>query len=424
LPSPNRPGSGISARPGGGSSRPSIAGGAGSGARPGGGRPSQGQLNDFLDLGGSGSRPSFDRPSTFPGAAAGAIAGGAAYDFLNNGSSGAGRPSTLPARPGTGDLAGGGSPGRPGGPGDAGGAVTRPGQIGGGNRPGRPGDGNRPGGGDNRPGRPGDRPNLPGNGNHFPDRNPNWNQSQNWRQNQWTNVNNNWRNNWNNYDRHFNNDWCQHHPYWHWNPGFNYWGWATWSAVANWFPWGYSEPVYYNYGSNVYYQDDQVYYGDTPVATTADYADQAEQIATSVPPTPPPAADWMPLGVFALMPDGEAAGADPTLFLQLTVSKTGVIAGTLQNTVSGTTKNVEGMVDKASQRAAWTEVGQTRPIMETGIGNLTQDTASVLVHYADDTTQQWLLVRMDKPPASAGNAASGANSAAGATTGAGATPPQ
>jgi hypothetical protein len=158
-----------------------------------------------------------------------------------------------------------------------------------------------------------------------------------------------------------------------------------------------------------------VYYGDTSVATADDYADQAEAIAASVPPTPPPADSWMPLGVFAVMPDGDATGADPTLFLQLTVSKTGVIAGTLQNTVSGTTKNVEGMVDKASQRAAWTEVGQTRPIMETGIGNLTQDTTPVLVHYADGSTQQWLLVRMDQPPA-------GATGASGATGSA--TPPQ
>lgn len=148
----------------------------------------------------------------------------------------------------------------------------------------------------------------------------------------------------------------------------------------------------------MYYDDGMVYYGDTPVATTTDYAYQAQQIATSVPPDPPPADDWMSLGVFAIMPDGDAGGSDPTMFLQLAVSKTGVIAGTLQNTATGTTKNVEGMVDKETQRAAWVEVGQTRPIMETGIGNLTQDTATVLVHYADDTTQQWLLVRMDAPP--------------------------
>lgn len=169
----------------------------------------------------------------------------------------------------------------------------------------------------------------------------------------------------------------------------------------------------------MYYDDGMVYYGETPVATSADYAYQAEQIATSVPPEPPPADDWMSLGVFAIVPDSNA-GDDPTMFLQLAVSKEGVIAGTLQNTVTGTTKNVEGMVDKETQRAAWVEVGQARPIMETGIGNLTQDTATTLVHYADGTTQQWLLVRMDAPPKSGG--AAGAAGAVGAS--AGSTPPQ
>jgi len=221
-------------------------------------------------------------------------------------------------------------------------------------------------------------------------------------------VNRDWRNNWNHYNRYFVGDWCHHHPYWRWRPGFNYWRWATWPAVVGWFPWGWSQPVYYNYGNNVYYQDDMVYYGNTPVATAADYADQAAAIAASVPPTPPPADSWMPLGVFAVMPDGDAAGADPTLFLQLTVSKTGAIAGTLQNTVSGVTKSVEGMVDRETQRAAWTEVGETRPIMETGIGNLTEDTTPVLVHYADGTTQQWLLVRMEQPPEDASGSATGA----------------
>jgi len=146
------------------------------------------------------------------------------------------------------------------------------------------------------------------------------------------------------------------------------------------------------------------------VATAAEYADQAAAIAASIPATPPPADSWMPLGVFALMPDGEAEGADPTIFLQLTVSKTGAIAGTLQDTVSGVTKDVEGMVDKETQRAAWTEVGETRPIMETGISNLTEDTTPVLVHYADGTTQQWLLVRMEEPPEATTGGATGLGS--------------
>ncbi len=61
------------------------------------------------------------------------------------------------------------------------------------------------------------------------------------------------------------------------------------------------------------------------------------------------------------------------------------------------TQGIEGMADKKSQRCAWTVVGKTRPIMETGINNLTEDTASALVHFADGQTQQWLMVRLEDP---------------------------
>ena len=55
------------------------------------------------------------------------------------------------------------------------------------------------------------------------------------------------------------------------------------------------------------------------------------------------------------------------------------------------------MVDKKSQRTAWTVFDQTRPIMETGINNLTENSAPALVHFADGQTQQWLLVRLKEP---------------------------
>jgi hypothetical protein len=105
----------------------------------------------------------------------------------------------------------------------------------------------------------------------------------------------------------------------------------------------------------------------------------------------------MPLGVFAVTPDGQPSGAEPTMYLQLAVSKQGIISGTIQNTSTDKVQPIEGMVDKQTQRAAWTVQGQTRPLMETGIVNLTQDTAPALVHFADGSTQQWLLVRLDKP---------------------------
>ena len=162
-------------------------------------------------------------------------------------------------------------------------------------------------------------------------------------------------------------------------------------------PWAWSTPIYYNYGSNVYYDDGNVYYGDQVVATADQYAAQAEAIATSIPEHAPAEDDWMPLGVFAMTQDGAPTGAEPTMYLQLAVSKSGILAGTLQNVATDTVQSVEGMVDKQTQRAAWTVAGQTRPLMETGIVNLTQETAPALIHFADGTTQQWLLVRMDKP---------------------------
>jgi hypothetical protein len=87
------------------------------------------------------------------------------------------------------------------------------------------------------------------------------------------------------------------------------------------------------------------------------------------------------------------------LFLQLVISRQGIISGTLNDSTTNKAQTIEGMVDKASQRSAWNVVGKTRPIMETGIHNLTQDTAPALVHFADGTTQQWLMVRLDDPQA-------------------------
>ena len=175
--------------------------------------------------------------------------------------------------------------------------------------------------------------------------------------------------------------------------------WATWGAITGWVGYGWSDPQNYYYGETVYYEGDSVYYGDQAVATAEQYTQQAEEIAASAPEAPPADAEWMPLGVFALTPDGQATGPDPTLFLQLAISKEGIISGTFTNTATNQTQAIEGMADKKSQRCAWTVTGQTRPIMETGINNLTVDTAPALVHFADGQTQQWLMVRLEEPAA-------------------------
>ena len=187
--------------------------------------------------------------------------------------------------------------------------------------------------------------------------------------------------------------------FWEENPGWSAWAitrpfaWASWDSVGSWC--GYSEEaVPYSYGENVYYADDQVYSGEQPVATTAEYAEQAAAIATTEPTAEPAKGDWLPLGVFAITQDGQASGPEPTLYLQLAISKQAVISGTLKNTATGKTDTVDGMADRKSQRVAWTIAGQQRPVMETGLSNLTQDTSPALIHFDDGQTQQLLMVRM------------------------------
>jgi hypothetical protein len=210
------------------------------------------------------------------------------------------------------------------------------------------------------------------------------------------------------------NQYEQNNPgnFWQENPGWSAWAitrpfaWASWDSVGSWC--GYSgEPTSYGYGEDIYYSGDQVYAGDTPVATTEEYAQQAEQIATTPPAAAPAEGDWLPLGVFAVTQDGQASGADPSLYMQLAISKQGAISGTLKNNLTGKTQSLEGMADKKSQRVAWTAAGQERPIMETGLSNLTQDASPALIHFADGQTQQWLMVRIPEPKEEGKAAAAG-----------------
>jgi len=156
------------------------------------------------------------------------------------------------------------------------------------------------------------------------------------------------------------------------------------------------QPVYYDYGTTLYYEGDNVYYEGEVLASADEYADQAQAIATNIPEVDPENVEWMPLGIFALtQKDGSVE--DSSLFLQLAISKEGIIAGTFQNTATGKSEEVEGTIDTKSQRAAWGPVGEGWPIMETGIYNLTENEASTLLHFEDGQTQQWTMARLDEP---------------------------
>jgi len=178
----------------------------------------------------------------------------------------------------------------------------------------------------------------------------------------------------------------------------NYW-WrhATWVSLGAWVvDSSWSSPVYYDYGNDIYYQDEQVYLNGKPFVSADEYYRQASDLATSAPPTQAPEAEWLPLGIFAISRD---TATDSNMLLQLAVDKNGVIAGTYYNTTTDVSRPVRGRVDKKTQRAAWTfsDGKDTDIIMETGLFNLTQDQTEAFVHFGNKKTQQWLMVRLDQP---------------------------
>ena len=89
--------------------------------------------------------------------------------------------------------------------------------------------------------------------------------------------------------------------------------------------------------------------------------------------------------------------------MQLAVNKTGTLAGNYSDLISGTTRPIQGAVDKKTQRVAWTIGNNKHTVGETGLYNLTKDEAPALIHIGKDKTEQWLLVRL-KQPAQGGGA--------------------
>jgi hypothetical protein len=195
--------------------------------------------------------------------------------------------------------------------------------------------------------------------------------------------------------------WYPGHPgYGGYRPGY-WWGWATAPALTRWVVYAWTRPIYYRYGTggNVYYQNNMVYIDNRQYSTAAQYYQEASTIASSAPKIDEQRAakvEWMPLGVFAITADNVNASS---MYLQLAVSKEGMIAGTFYNESTGAVHPIEGMVDQKTQRAAWKIADGTNAnlIMETGIYDLTEDQASVLMHYGPDETQTAQLVRLEEP---------------------------
>lgn len=189
------------------------------------------------------------------------------------------------------------------------------------------------------------------------------------------------------------------HPYSYW------WTVPTYATLTNWFTWqapayAWQQPVYYDYGQggNVYYDNNMVYVDGQQVGTAQDFAASAANLATVPAPTDEQAAeesDWMPLGTWAVSTSEKEV--EPTRVLQIAVNREGIVSGTAFNTATNEAQTILGQVDKDTQRVAF-RIGESDDVVvETGLFNLTQDEAPVMVHFGPDKVDYWLLVRLDAP---------------------------
>lgn len=320
---------------------------------------------------------------------------------------------------------------------------------------GRPGDG-RPGGGNrNFDGRRGDGPdgigrNGDGRGRNNDGRDGNWRDGdgrgrgdgRNWRggdlgkgdHRDWSgkwrdgkrfdtanHIRDDWRGrNWKNRnDIPFHGDWWNRGGNWHGNRRWNHWGWwagfygrpnywwgwATWPRLNTWLAFNWGTPYYWDYGPGeyIYCYNDVIYVNGRWFEPAPVYYNQTVVLAQSAPDFTPQQAqqiEWLPLGVFAVSTDGVV---DNNLLVQLAVTKDGVIGGTVMNQATGETFDLEGTVDKQSQRAVWTykDAAGRQVAMETSINNLTQSEATAMVHYGPNEQKVVELVRLEQPGADA-----------------------
>ena len=171
------------------------------------------------------------------------------------------------------------------------------------------------------------------------------------------------------------------------------WNLATWSNVNTWYG-TQSPPVNYEYGNDLTYENNNVLLYGKPIATTQQYWQSASDLVTQGEAAPPKDAKWLSLGVFEAV---QSDNSKSNMLFQLAIDKQATVRGDYYNTSDKNKQPVEGAVDKTTQRICWVVADRKNIVFDTGLYNLTQDETTLLVHFGQDKTEQWTLVRLKKP---------------------------
>jgi hypothetical protein len=186
-------------------------------------------------------------------------------------------------------------------------------------------------------------------------------------------------------------------PWWHWRP-------LAWVGIGAFFQAAIApQPVVYDPGTTIVYQGDVVYVNGVADSKSAkEYRQEARELATpALAEVPVPVAaeegeaeEWLPTGVWALTQQEQG---DAVMFMQISVNKQGVVAGAYKNVMTGDEQPLIGQLNLETQVMAWHVGDATQSIYETSVSSLTGDVASVFVHFGEEQTQTWLLVRLPSP---------------------------
>lgn len=200
---------------------------------------------------------------------------------------------------------------------------------------------------------------------------------------------------------------CQWHHWHHWNrhPWNFWWERPSFTVLSSWFVGRapvavWAEPIFYDFGpgGNVVLTDNRVFISGVDVGSADEFAQSAGELATVAPPqdeAEQDAADWEPLGTFAVSISEEEG--EPTRFVQLAINTDGIVSGTFFNTQTEVSQAVLGQVDFDTQRVAVRLGEDDDLVIETGLYNLTLDEVPVMLHYGTYATEFSLLIRMEEP---------------------------
>lgn len=163
------------------------------------------------------------------------------------------------------------------------------------------------------------------------------------------------------------------------------------------------EPLVFDPGVTVIIAGDRVYRDGRDAGSARQFVEFARHEANPdfrwEPPFPGGRHDWLPLGVWALtrQEQGEAS-----MFLQLSISRDGLISGGFTNIQTGEDLPIKGGTNRDQQRVAFHIGNNTDTVIECGLAHLTQDVAGAFLHFPDGRSQTWLLARLPGPGSAPG----------------------